>query len=89
MAWTVTLLSPVLGDGENTPYRPKLSDDFPGLTSTDVTHRDTADQPGDPSLVVIEVVTDDPDIVSGNDDYFVLDSAEMEQEDAENPVREG
>jgi hypothetical protein len=78
MAWTITLLSPVVGDGTaGNAYRPLFSDDFPAASWSDVTGQDTANQPGDPSLEVIEVVTDDPGAIYANDTYFVLSEAEI------------
>ena len=78
MAWTVTLLSPVVGDGTTgNAYRPQFSDDFPALSWSDVTGQATEDMPGDPSLVIIEVVTDDPAPIYANDTYFVLSETEI------------
>jgi hypothetical protein len=81
---TVTLLSPVVGDGTpGNAYRPQLSDDYPGLTWQDVTGQDTEQQPGDPALVVLEVYTDDPDALGADDTYFVMEIAENETEISE------
>ena len=83
MAWTVTLLSPVVGDGATgNPYRPLFGDDFPALAWADVTGQATADQPGDPSLVAIETVTDDPDAIYNDDNYFVMSETEIVDEES-------
>jgi len=77
----LTLLSPVVGDGTTgNPYRPQFGDDFPALSWSDVTGRATADQPGDPSLEVIEAITDDPGSIYANDTYFVLSETETDGE---------
>ena len=77
----MTILSPVMGDGTPaSPYRPKFGDDFPVLSWSDVTGRDAESQPGDPELVAIEVMTDDPGAIYASDDYFVIDERPDDEE---------
>lgn len=83
--YTITLLSPVIGDGTPVinPYQPKLSDDYPGLGYTDVTGRDTPEQPGDPSVVMLEVITDDPAPLYADPDVLILEEVENEETEEE------
>lgn len=83
MARRVTLLSPVIGNGTSaSPYRPQFSNDYPALQYSDITGRDTEDQPGQPNLVTIEATVDDPEPIYNNADYFVLAEVEIEEEQA-------
>jgi hypothetical protein len=83
MAWTVTVLSPVVGSGTHgDPYRPQLSDDFPPPQYAEITEQDVS-QPTDPPLMVVTVVVDAPAMFDGNPDYFVMDVVEVESGEPE------
>ena len=73
----VTLLSPMIGDGsDKSPFRAQFSDDYPLIGYEDVTAREAAEQPGVPSVVMIEGLCDDAQLalIEANSAYLVLDS---------------
>lgn len=77
MTSIMTVISPVAGVGtQGNPFRPQFMDDFPAIQWSDVTARESADNPGDPELVIIDVITDDPSAIYNNTDYFVLSEDE-------------
>jgi hypothetical protein len=81
--FSVTLLSPVVGDGTAaSPYRPQLSDDFPAPHYSEIIDQDIS-QPGDPAVMLITVVVDEAAMFDGNDDYFVLEVDDYEEQTAD------
>jgi hypothetical protein len=69
------ILSPWIGDGTTaSPYRPQLSDDFPGVSWQDVTGTDAAKLIPETNSVVLEIETDEQTIneIASNPAYLVI-----------------